>query len=122
MQSIEIENLHNVSLRYLSTYFVNYNLPAVTTFVENFKTEFGTDPSLFAFQGYDMTTFFLKSLQKKEKFSRNSPPGGDSELLHTSYHFTKISDFGGYTNDRFTVVEYANTYEVRSLGVVRHGE
>ncbi len=122
MQSIEIENLHNVNLRYLSTYFVNYNIPAVTTFVENFKTEFGTEPSLFAFQGYDMTTFFLKSLQKKEKFSRNSPSGGDAELLQTSYHFTKISDFGGYTNDNFTVVEYSNTYEVRALGVVRHGE
>jgi ABC-type branched-subunit amino acid transport system substrate-binding protein/LysM repeat protein len=120
MQSIEIENLHNVNLRYLSTYFVNYNIPAVTTFVENFKTEFGTEPSLFAFQGYDMTTFFLKSLQKKEKFSQNSPSGGDSELLHTTYHFTKISDFGGYTNDSFTVVEYSNTFEVKALGVIRH--
>jgi len=122
MQSIEIENLHNVNLRYLSTYFVNYNLPAVSNFVESFKTEFGTEPSLFAFQGYDMTTFFLKSLQKKERFSRNSPTGGDSDLLHTSYHFTKISDFGGYTNDSFTVVEYSNTFEVKALGVVRHGE
>jgi len=120
MQSIEIENLHNVNLRFLSTYFVNYNLPAVSTFVENFKTEFGIEPSLFAFQGYDMTTFFLKSLQKKEKFSRNSPSGGDAELLQTSYHFTKISDFGGYTNDSFTVVEYSNTFEVKALGLVRH--
>jgi ABC-type branched-subunit amino acid transport system substrate-binding protein len=122
MQSIEIENLHNVNLRFLSTYFVNYNLPAVSTFVENFRTEFGTEPSLFAFQGYDMTTFFLKSLQKKEKFSRNSPTGGDAELLQTSYHFTKISDIGGYTNDSFTVVEYSNTFEVKALGVIRHGE
>ena len=122
MQSIEIENLHNVNLRFLSTYFINYNLPAVTAFVENFKTEFGTEPSLFAFQGYDMTTFFLKHLQKKEKFSRNSPSGGDAELLQTSYHFTKISDFGGYTNNSFTVVEYSNTYDVKALGVVRHGE
>ena len=80
MQSIEIENLHNVNLRYLSTFFVNYDLPAVSTFVENFKTEFGAEPSLFAFQGYDMTTFFLKSLQKKEKFSRNSSLEGDSRV------------------------------------------
>ncbi len=122
MQSIEIENLHNVNLRYLSTYFINYNLPAVATFVENFKTEFGTEPSLFAFQGYDMTVFFLKSLQKKGNLSRNAPTGGDTELLHTIYHFTKVSDFGGYTNDSFTVVEYSNTYDVKALGVVRHGE
>lgn len=122
MQSIEIENLHSVNLRYLSTYFVNYNLPAVSTFVESFKGEFGTEPSLFAFQGYDVTTFFLKSLYRQERLPRTLATTNGTGLLHTSYHFTKLSDFGGYTNDSFTVVEYANTFEVRSLGVIRQGE
>ena len=120
MQSIEIENLHNVNLRFLSSYFVDYNLPSVTTFAESFKTEFGTEPSLFAFQGYDITTYFLKSLQKKPNLSRGLPSDSNTGLLHTTYHFTKVSDFGGYTNDSFTVVEYANTFEVKSLGVIRH--
>ena len=119
MQSIEIENLHNVNLRFLSSYFVDYNLPSVTTFVESFKAEFGTEPSLFAFQGYDITTYFLKSLQKNPNLSRGLPSDSNTGLLHTTYHFTKVSDFGGYTNDSFTVVEYTNTFEVRSLGVVR---
>ncbi len=117
MQSIETENLHQVNLRYLSTFFVNYNLPSVNTFVENFKTEFGTEPSLFAFQGYDVTTYFLKSLQKTSNLTRSLPSDKDYGLLHTSYHFTKLSGFGGYTNDNFTVVEYSNTFELRSLGV-----
>ena len=122
MQSIEIENLHNVNLRFLSTFFVNYNLPVVSTFVENFKTEFGTEPSLFAFQGYDVTTYFLKSLQAKGALSRTLPNAGNAGLLHTAYHFSKVSDFGGYTNDSFTVVEYANTFEVKSLGIFRYGD
>jgi len=122
MQSIETENLHSVNLRYLSTYFVNYNLPEVSTFVENFKGEFGTEPSLFAFQGYDVTTFFLSSLHKQERLPRTLATTSETGLLHTSYHFTKLSDFSGYTNDNFTVVEYANTFEVRSLGVIRHAE
>jgi ABC-type branched-subunit amino acid transport system substrate-binding protein len=119
MQSIETENLHSVNLRYLSTYFVNYNLPSVSSFVENFKGEFGTEPSLFAFQGYDVTTFFLKSLNREEKLPRMIASTGKTSLLHTSYHFTKLADFGGYTNDSFTVVEYSNTFEVRSLGDIR---
>ncbi len=122
MQSIEIENLHKVNLRFLSTYFVDYTLSSVTTFVENFKAEFGTEPSLFAFQGYDVTISFLKSLQRTADLSHGLPPESNAGLLQTTYHFTKVSDFGGFTNDSFTVVEYANTYEVRSLGVVRHGE
>ena len=122
MQSIETENLHNVNLRFLSSYFVNYNNPAVITFVENFKTEFGTEPSLFAFQGYDVTTFFLKSLQKSGDLSRSIPVVKNYGLLHASYHFTKLSDFGGYTNDNFTVVEYSNAFELRSPGDIRHSE
>lgn len=122
MQSIETENLHSVNLRYLSTYFVNYNSPAVSTFVESFKGEFGTEPSLFAFQGYDMTTFFLNALHKNENLSRSITISTDAGLLHTSYHFTKLSDFGGFTNDSFMVVAYANTFEVKSLGVFRYGE
>ena len=122
MQSIEIENLHNVNLRFLSSFFVDYTLPSVTTFVESFKAEFGTEPSLFAFQGYDITTCFLKSLQKTADLSHGLPADSNTGLLHTTYHFTKVSDFGGFTNDSFTVVEYANTFDVRSLGVVRHGE
>ena len=122
MQSIEIENLHNVNLRFLSTSFVDYNLPAVSNFTESFKAEFGAEPSLFAFQGYDVTTCFLKSLQKTADLSRGLPPESNTGLLQAAYHFTKISDFGGFTNDSFMVVEYANTYEVKSLGVIRHGD
>jgi ABC-type branched-subunit amino acid transport system substrate-binding protein/LysM repeat protein len=115
MQSIETENLHNVNLRYLSTFFVNYSLPSVAAFVENFKTEFGTDPSLFAFQGYDISTYFLKSLHKNEKFAGKQTSDEATGLLHANYHFKKLSDFGGYVNDSFTVVEYANNFEVKAL-------
>ena len=120
MQSIEIENLHNVNLRFLTNYFVNYSLPPVSLFMDNFKTEFGTEPTQFAFQGYDIATFFLKSIQKKGNSVRNIQLESDAGLLNTTYHFKKISDFGGYTNDNFTVVEYANNFEVRELGVIRH--
>lgn len=122
MQSIEIENLHNVNLRFLTTYFVDYNSPAVTSFVESFKAEFGAEPSLLAFQGYDVTTFFLKSLQKTADLSRGLPADSNIGLLHTFYHFTRVSDFAGFTNDSFTVVEYANTFDVKSLGSFRLGE
>ncbi len=122
MQSIEIENLHGVNLHILTTSFVDYSRPDVLTFVENFKAEFGTEPSLFAFQGFDVTTCFLQSLQRTGNLTRGMPADCNSGLLHAAYHFTKVSDFGGYTNDSFTVVEYTNTFEVKSLGIIQHPE
>ena len=117
MQSIELENLHNINLRYLSSSFIDYSNPAVITFVENFRTEFGTEPSLFAFQGYDIITYFLNSLQKSGNLSRGIPSDAGKGMLMEAFHFAKTTDFGGYTNDSFTVVEYSNTFDVRSLGV-----
>lgn len=118
MQSIEIENLHNVNLRFLTTSFVDYNLPATLTFVENFKNEFGTEPSLFAFQGYDVIHFFLSALHKNGNISHGFPQEANQGLLHSTYHFNKVSEMGGYFNDSFTVVEYSATFDVRSLGTI----
>jgi LysM repeat protein/ABC-type branched-subunit amino acid transport system substrate-binding protein len=116
MPSIETENLHDVNMRFLSTSFVDYGHPSVITFVESFKTEFGTEPSLFAFQGYDVTTFFLQSLNGTGNLTKGLPADSNKGLLQSVFHFSKVSDFGGYTNDSFTVVEYSSTFDVKMLG------
>lgn len=118
MQSIDIENLHDVNLRFLTTSFVDYTQSSVLTFVENFKNEFGTEPSLFAFQGYDVISYFLTALQKAGNLTHGFPPEANKGLLHSSYHFSKVSDLGGYFNDSFTVVEYSGTFDLRSLGTI----
>jgi ABC-type branched-subunit amino acid transport system substrate-binding protein/LysM repeat protein len=118
MQSIETENLHDVNLHFLSTTFVDYNRPEVNTFAENFKTEFGTEPSLFAFQGFDITTWFLNSLMKSEK-PTVSAMENNKGLLQAEYHFGRVSDLGGFTNDAFKIVVYSSSYEVKSKGVIR---
>lgn len=120
MPSIEIENLHDVNLRFLTTSYINYQLPAVTMFADNFRTEFGTEPSSYAFQGYDMATFFLNSLHKSGgELMHGTVLDGNNGLLEASYHFSKLSDSGGYTNDNFTVVEYSKSYEILYLGNIR---
>lgn len=118
MQSIETESLHNVGLRYLANSFVDYGLPRVTAFVEEFKTEFGTEPSIFAFQGYDVTTWFIQAIQKYGNLSKSLPAVSGSGLLQSNFHFTKVSEFGGYTNDNFTIIEYTNSFDVKSNGLI----
>ncbi len=118
MQSIETENLHNIDLHYLANSYIDYSLPVVTTFLENFKAEYSSEPSLFAFQGYDVMTFFIQSLQKYGDLSHGIPQGNNDNLLNSAFHFTKVSDFGGYTNDTFFIIEYTTGYEVKSLGSI----
>jgi ABC-type branched-subunit amino acid transport system substrate-binding protein len=122
MPSIEIENLHDVNLRFLTTSYVNYQLPSIIQFADNFRTEFGTEPSSYAFQGYDEATFFLNAMHKTGELGHGTVPDGNSGLLQATYHFTKTSDSGGYTNDAFTVVEYSRSFEIQSFGTMRKAE
>ena len=122
MPSIEIENLHDVNLRFLTTSYINYQLQSVTQFADIFRTEFGTEPSSYAFQGYDEATFFLNLLHKTGELTHGTVPDGNSGLLQASYHFTRLSDSGGYTNDNFTIVEYSRSFEIQSLGTIRKAE
>jgi len=46
----------------------------------------------------------------------NQSPGVN--LLQADYNFQKISDFGGYTNRTFYIIEYTDTYEVKSAGKI----
>ena len=47
----------------------------------------------------------------------NPSPGID--LLQADYNFQKVSEFGGYMNRTFYIIEYTDNYEVRSAGKIK---
>ncbi|MEI6138961.1 MAG: LysM peptidoglycan-binding domain-containing protein [Mariniphaga sp.] len=116
MQSINLEYLHNIRLQYLAPYFIDYGNPNVITFVERYRNSFSTEPTQYSFQGYDVSLHFLESLGKYGKnFSKSEQMTG-IELLQANYNFQKVSPLGGFLNQTLYVIEYADSYEVKSLG------
>jgi hypothetical protein len=116
MQSINLEYLHNFRLHYLAPYFIDYRNPNVITFVEKYRNSFGNEPTQYSFQGYDVAMHFLESLGKFGKnFSKSEQTNG-IELLQANYNFQKVSPLGGFLNQTLYVIEYADSYEVKSLG------
>ena len=120
MQSIDIEYLHNTRLHYLAPYFIDYGNPAVNTFIEKYRAAYSSEPTQYSFQGYDITLHFLASLAMSGKSfpDFNQSPGVN--LLQADYNFQKTSDFGGYMNRTFYIIEYTDSYEVKSAGII-HG-
>lgn len=119
LQSIDIEHLHNVCLRYLSPYFIDYTQPAVIEFVETYRREFGTEPTPFSFQGYDAVTYFLKALDQASKGDTRGNQVSNPGLLQADYHFQQVSDAGGFMNRSFFVIEYDKKYEVKVVGKIK---
>ncbi len=118
MQSIDIEYLHNMRLHYLAPYFIDYGNPAVNAFIEKYRAAYSSEPTQYSFQGYDITLHFLASLAMSGKSfpDNNQPPGVN--LLQADYNFQKTSDFGGYMNRTFYIIEYTDNYEVKSAGKI----
>ena len=51
-------------------------------------------------------------------FPANNPSPG-IDLLQADYSFRKLSQFGGYTNQTFYIIEYTDSYEVKSAGKIQ---
>ena len=116
MQSINLEYLHNIRLHYLAPYFIDYGNPRVISFVEKYRNTFGNEPTQYSFQGFDVALHFLASLGKYGKnFSKGEQLNG-IELLQADYNFQKVSPLGGFLNQTLYVIEYADSYDVKSLG------
>ncbi|MBP6386372.1 MAG: tetratricopeptide repeat protein [Pseudarcicella sp.] len=61
------ESYHNNTIYLIDSDYVNHAKPQMTSFIEEYTTEYGIVPSYFACQGYDMFLFWAKTLGTKGK-------------------------------------------------------
>ncbi len=61
---IETEYYSRLKTHYIDQFFVDYSDPEVIRFIDRFRERYNLEPTLdhFAFQGYDITRFFLTAL------------------------------------------------------------
>lgn len=118
MKSINIEYLHDLKFHYLSPYYINYNKGSVKNFIAKFRSNYSSEPSQYAYQGYDVMIGFLTSL--KQSGRKFTTPGNESrlKLLQADYNFQRVSNFGGFINSTFFIIEYNDSYEVVCSGKI----
>lgn len=112
-ESINIEQYHNLKMRYIAPYWIDYKNPATIKFVEKFKMNFGTEPENYGVQGYDVAFYFLNALKVYGKDFEDCLPYLHVDLIQGNYHFEKVSQTGGYMNQGVSVVSYKENYEVK---------
>lgn len=120
--SINIEQYHNLKMRFIAPYWADYEKDATINFVEKFKTTFYTEPSNYGIQGYDVAFYFLNALKVYGRDFSECLPYLRVDLIQGNYQFEKISQFGGYMNQGVSVISYTRDYKVerkRTKGQVR---
>ena len=89
--NIETEYFIALKTHYVDQFFVDYSNPNVIRFIDRFREAYEIEPTLdkFAFQGYDITLFFLNALMEYGSNFGCEINEMDLPLLSTSFNFTK---------------------------------
>ena len=110
--TIEVENLHSLSFRMSATYNVDYNQPAVQRFLLKYRALYNTEPTAFAFQGYDLMKYMLILKSGSAQDGTNPAINKRIDLLQESFLLSKQGQ--GWVNTATREVVYGSGYNIES--------
>lgn len=113
-ETIEVENFHNASLHVSLGYYIDYESAMVKDFLLRYRALFNTEPTQFAFQGYDIARYFITMCSKYGGRWMDKIEGETSPMLQSTFRFVKTED-GGYTNTGVRRIIYDNGWTVRKV-------
>ena len=85
--TIEGSAYHDAFLHISTAYFADYTTPEVDDFVQAYRALFRTEPSQFAFQGYDITRYFVQAVARHGNAWTRYLGAKKETGLHTNFLF-----------------------------------
>ena len=111
--TIDVENLHSVSLHVSMSYFIDYDNAKVRDFLLTYRGLYGTEPNQFAFQGYDLAKYFIQAVADNGDAWIDRLENLDStQGLQTDFHFLDVRG-GGLVNHGIRRAVYNPDYTIR---------
>ena len=108
-ETVDSSIYHQDNLHICSPYFADYETSEVKAFVRAYRALYRTEPSQFAFQGYDLAHYFAKVVAKYgNRWTRALTRTADTGL-HTDFRFEK-TPAGSYRNTGIRRIVYDTDY------------
>ncbi|MCF0177384.1 MAG: ABC transporter substrate-binding protein, partial [Bacteroidales bacterium] len=104
-ESIEQADFEACSMHFSPNYYIDYSAPEVRDFVLAFREKYNTEPTAFAFQGYDIATYFLQMLKDKGPDFIYAVEGNSAQLLQSNVKFERKKN-GGLANEATRQIVY----------------
>lgn len=113
-ETIEVDNLHNANLHVSATYNVDYDDPRVQSFLMRYRALYGTEPTAFAFQGYDLSYYFISLVSKwGDNWEEMICNDGRSSMLQEDFDFRRAPDGGACINRAVRHFIYGDDYSIK---------
>lgn len=111
-ETIEVEHFHNTSMHLSLGYNINYDNPQIKDFLLKYRALFNTEPSQFAYQGYDIATYFITMCSRYGDRWYKKLETHPQEMLQSRFEFRKKED-GGFVNKGVRRIVYGKDWTIR---------
>ena len=108
-ETIDGSMYHQDNLHICSPYFADYESDIVKSFVRTYRALYRTEPSQFAFQGYDLTRYFASLCAKYGTRWTRVLDQVTGSGVHTDFRFVKVRN-GSYRNTGIRRIVYNTDY------------
>lgn len=113
-ETIEPEYFHKMNLHLSLPYHIDYNDREVKDFLLKFRALYKTEPSPYAFQGYDIMKFFLPRANEYGKDFVNTMQMKNGKMLQSDYSFSR-EGLNGFENKATRNIQYNPDYTISTL-------
>lgn len=113
-ETIEVENLHNTSLHASLAYYIDYDDQRVKDFLMKYRALYRTEPTQFAFQGYDVTRYFLDLCARYGDKWPEMLENSEAEMLQCRFRCKQVKG-GGYANEGIRRIVYGKDYSITKI-------
>jgi LysM repeat protein len=114
LENIEQKELFDLDMLMYTSSWIDYSQADIKQFNNDFRRKFLTEPNdrSYAWQGYDITYYFLSGLAMNGKDFLKNPSNHNPDLLQTEYIFVRKDDNSGFENQKLFVIRYTKEYNV----------
>lgn len=116
-QNINLEHLHEQQFHYVSPAHIDYDYWKTQSFIRKFRNTYETEPSIYAFQGYDIMYYFgtaLKEYGKNFQFCLSTfdkKPG--SKGIAFKFDFARTGTYNGFENNGIFILSYTSDFKLK---------
>ena len=110
-ETIEVENLHNTSLHTSLGYLIDYDSQPVKNFLLKYRALYNTEPTQYAFQGYDIASYFISMCSRYGNDWTMKLTDEETQMLQSIFRFVQAED-GGYVNNGVRRLVYGSGWSV----------
>ena len=111
-ETIEVEHFHKTNMHVSLTYYIDYEDQRVKDFLLKYRALFNTEPSQFAFQGYDIASYFINLCSRYGDRWTEMIGNAPQAMLQSTFRCSKPDEDGGFINNGVRRIVYDSGWSV----------